>query len=145
MHRDGNYSSPARAAARSQNYPAAKRGPLPAWQLHGGGWHGPPHLCAPGFSGASDKDTVVLLSGVVEIGLGLALLFLKGKNRVRMGLGLAAFYVAIFPGNIHQYTEHISAFNLDTDGKRLARLFGQPVLIGVALWSTGALKALYKK
>jgi uncharacterized membrane protein len=92
-----------------------------------------------------DKDTVVLLSGVVEIGLGLALLLLKGKNRVRMGLGLAAFYVAIFPGNIHQYTHHISAFNLDTDGKRLARLFGQPVLMGVALWSTGALKALRKK
>jgi len=87
------------------------------------------------------KDTVVLLSGVVEIGLGLALLLLKGKNRVRMGLGLAAFYVAIFPGNIHQYTERISAFNLDTDGKRLARLFGQPVLVGVALWSTGAWKA----
>jgi uncharacterized membrane protein len=92
-----------------------------------------------------DKDTVVLLSGVVEIGLGLALLFLKGKNRVRMGLGLAAFYVAIFPGNVHQYTEQISAFGLDTDGKRLARLFGQPVLVGAALWSTGALKALRKK
>ena len=91
------------------------------------------------------KDNVVLLSGVVEIGLGLALLLLKGKSRVRMGLGLAAFYVAIFPGNIHQYTEHISAFNLDTDGKRLARLFGQPVLIGAALWSTGALQALRKK
>jgi uncharacterized membrane protein len=92
-----------------------------------------------------DKDNVVLISGVVEIGLGLALLLLKGKNRVRMGLGLAAFYAAIFPGNIHQYTEHISAFNLDTDGKRLARLFGQPVLMGVALWSTGALQALRKK
>lgn len=91
------------------------------------------------------KDNVVLLSGVVEIGLGLALLFLKGKNRVRMGLGLAAFYAAIFPGNIHQYTHHISAFNLDTDGKRLARLFGQPLLIGTALWSTGALQALRKK
>lgn len=91
------------------------------------------------------KDNVVLISGVVEIGLGLALLLLKGKNRVRMGLGLAAFYVAIFPGNIHQYTEHISAFNLNTDGKRLARLFGQPVLIGAALWSTGALQALRKK
>lgn len=91
------------------------------------------------------KDTVVLLSGVVEIGLGLALILLKGKNRVRMGLGLAAFYAAIFPGNIHQYTHHLSAFNLDTDGKRLARLFGQPVLIGVALWSTGAWKALRKK
>jgi uncharacterized membrane protein len=92
-----------------------------------------------------DKDSVVLLSGVVEIGLGLALILLKGKNRMLMGLGLAAFYAAIFPGNIHQYTHHISAFNLDTDGKRLARLFGQPVLMGVALWSTGALKALGRK
>ena len=91
------------------------------------------------------KDTVVLASGVVEIGLGLALLLLKGRNRVRMGLGLAAFYVAVFPGNIHQYTHHLSAFGLDTDEKRLARLFFQPVLIGVALWSTGALKYLQRR
>ena len=89
-----------------------------------------------------DKDTVVLQSGVVEIGLGLALLALKGKNRVRMGIGLAAFYAAVFPGNIHQYTHHISAFGLDTDTKRLGRLFFQPVLMAWALWSTGALTAL---
>ncbi|MCA8832307.1 DoxX family protein [Hymenobacter pini] len=87
-----------------------------------------------------DKDTTVLASGVVEIGLGLALLALKGQNRVRMGIGLAAFYAAVFPGNIHQYTHHISAFGLDTDAKRFARLFFQPVLIGWALWSTGALQ-----
>lgn len=92
-----------------------------------------------------EKDTVVLQSGVVEIALGLALLLLKGKNRVRMGIGLAAFYVAVFPGNIHQYTHHLSAFNLDTDRKRLIRLFFQPVLIGAALYSTGALQALRKK
>ncbi|MET4107428.1 hypothetical protein [Hymenobacter sp. UYP22] len=92
-----------------------------------------------------DKDTTVLASGVVEIGLGLALLTLKGKNRVRMGIGLAAFYAAVFPGNIHQYTHHISAFGLDTDAKRFGRLFMQPVLMGVALWSTGALNALEKK
>lgn len=91
------------------------------------------------------KDTVVLQSGVVEIGLGLALLLLKGKNRVRMGLGLAAFYAAIFPGNVHQYTQHLSAFGLDTDAKRLGRLFFQPVLMAGALWSTGALKAVWKK
>ena len=92
-----------------------------------------------------DKDTVVLQSGVVEIGLGLALLLLKGKNRVRMGLGLAAFYAAVFPGNIHQYTHHLSAFGLNTDAKRLGRLFFQPVLIAGVLWSTGALKVLRKK
>ncbi|QIL76718.1 hypothetical protein [Hymenobacter sp. HDW8] len=92
-----------------------------------------------------DKDTTVLASGVVEIGLGLALLVLKGQNRVRMGLGLAAFYALVFPGNIHQYTHHISAFGLDTDAKRLGRLFFQPVLMGWALWSTGALQALKQK
>ena len=91
------------------------------------------------------KDTVVLQSGVVEIALGLALLLLKGKNRVRMGIGLAAFYVAVFPGNVHQYTRHLSAFGLDTDAKRLARLFFQPVLIGAALYSTGPLAALKNK
>lgn len=91
------------------------------------------------------KDTVVLQSGVVEIALGLALLLLKGKSRQRLGLGLAAFYAAVFPGNIHQYTHHISAFGLDTDAKRFARLFFQPVLIGAALYSTGALAALPKK
>jgi uncharacterized membrane protein len=92
-----------------------------------------------------DKDTTVLASGVVEIGLGLALLLLKGRNRRRMGVGLAAFYAAVFPGNVHQYTERISAFGLDTDAKRLARLFFQPVLMGAALYSTGALDARRKK
>ena len=87
-----------------------------------------------------DKDTVVRGSGVVEIGLGLGLLLLKGKHRRRLSVGLAAFYAAVFPGNVHQYTHRISAFGLDTDQKRLARLFFQPVLMGVALWSTGALQ-----
>ncbi|MCC3154105.1 DoxX family membrane protein [Hymenobacter sp. BT770] len=91
-----------------------------------------------------NKDTVVLLSGVAEIGLGLALLLVK-RRRVAMGLGLAAFYAAVFPGNVHQYTHHISAFGLDTDAKRLGRLFFQPVLMGWALWSTGALQALQRK
>lgn len=91
-----------------------------------------------------DKDTVVLLSGVVEIGLGVALLVSKGKNKVRMGIGLATFYALIFPGNWSQYSHHRSAFGLDTDAKRLARLFFQPVLIGVALWSTGVWQAVRK-
>jgi len=90
------------------------------------------------------KDTVVLLSGVVEIGLGLALLLLKGRNRQRMGVGLAAFYAAVFPGNVHQYTHRIDAFGLDTDAKRLARLFFQPVLMGSALYATGALNGSTK-
>lgn len=92
-------------------------------------------------------DFVVLSSGVVEILLGLAMIFLW-KHKIKVGIILAIFYVLIFPGNISQYTNGISAFGLDTDFKRLMRLFFQPVLILWALWSTGALSYLvnrYKK
>ena len=81
---------------------------------------------------------------VVEIGLGLSMLLLKGENRVRLGFGLATFFVAIFPGNWAQYKHHRSELGLDTDRKRFVRLFFQPVLIGAALWSTGAWKVLRK-
>ena len=85
-----------------------------------------------------DKDLVVLLSGVVEILMGLSTLFVK-KYRVQLGIFLALFFVAVFPGNLHQYMDHISAFGLDTDSLRLLRLFFQPVLILWALYSTGAI------
>ena len=81
-------------------------------------------------------DFVVLASGVVEIALGLGMLFLWKKKAV-VGALLALFYVAIFPGNINQYVNHIDAFGLNTDNLRLIRLFIQPVLIFLALWSTG--------
>jgi uncharacterized membrane protein len=90
------------------------------------------------------KDLVVILSGIVEILLGLAMIFWR-QQRVKVGIALAIFYVLVFPGNIAQYTEHRDAFGLDTDTKRLVRLFFQPVLILWALWSTGALKQLLKK
>lgn len=86
-----------------------------------------------------DTDLVVLASGAVEISLGSALL-LWARRRVTVGFVVAAFFIAIFPGNIAQYVEHNDAFGLDTDGKRLARLFGQPLLVAWALWSTGALR-----
>lgn len=85
-----------------------------------------------------DKDLVVILSGIVEIALGLGMLFLK-KHRVYVGIALALFYVLVFPGNIAQYLNGTSAFGLDTDQARLIRLFFQPVLIFLALWSTGAI------
>ena len=83
-----------------------------------------------------DKDLVVLGSGVAEIGLGAAMVALPRHRRLT-GTALAAFYTLIFPGNIAQYAERTDAFGLDTDGKRLARLFGQPALIGAALWAAG--------
>ena len=47
-------------------------------------------------------DFVVLASGVVEIALGLGMLFLWKKKAV-VGALLALFYVAIFPGNPWQH------------------------------------------
>ena len=88
-----------------------------------------------------DDDVVVLLSGVAELGLGAALILLR-KRRVPVGLAAAAFFVAIFPGNISQYVTHTDAFGLDTDRARLVRLFFQPLLVIWALWSTGAWKAV---
>ncbi len=90
------------------------------------------------------KDLVVILSGIVELGLGLSMILWK-KERVNVGIALAIFYVLIFPGNIAQYINKQDAFGLDTDNARLIRLFFQPVLIAWALWSTGAFQYLFKR
>ncbi|MWB99811.1 hypothetical protein [Agromyces seonyuensis] len=82
-----------------------------------------------------DVDAVVVGSGVAEIGLGAALVALP-KERSRIGWIVAAFFAAVFPGNIAQYTGKRDGFGLDTDRKRLVRLFFQPVLIAWAIWST---------
>ena len=84
-----------------------------------------------------NADLVVVLSGIVEIVLGLALIFLV-KQRAWVGLAAAAFFILIFPGNISQYVNQIDAFGLNTDQARFTRLFFQPVLVLWALWSTDA-------
>jgi uncharacterized membrane protein len=81
------------------------------------------------------KDDVVVMSGVVEIGLGGALLVLSRERR-KIGWIAALFFTAIFPGNISQYRNRRDAFGLDTDRRRFVRLFGQPLLVATALWST---------
>ena len=81
-----------------------------------------------------EEDLTVLASGVVEVGLGAAFVALP-RHRRTVGALLAAFFVAIFPGNIAQYVEGTDAFGLDTDTKRLVRLFFQPVLVAWALWA----------
>ena len=88
-------------------------------------------------------DVVVVLSGIVEILLGLSLLLLV-KQRTKIGWMVALFFVLIFPGNVAQYLNGTSAFGLNTDFAIGARLFFQPVLIIWALWSTGAWKAIRK-
>jgi uncharacterized membrane protein len=89
-------------------------------------------------------DFVVLASGVVEIALGVGLIALW-KYRVQIGWLAAAFFVAIFWGNISQYVNGVDAFGLDTDTKRLVRLFFQPLLVMWALLSTGAWRAWRSK
>jgi uncharacterized membrane protein len=93
---------------------------------------------------AGIADFVVVASGVVEIVLGLALVGLW-KYRVQVGWVVAAFFVAIFPGNISQYVNGVDAFGLDSDTSRLVRLFFQPLLVVWALWSTGAWGSWRKK
>ena len=89
-----------------------------------------------------DEDVVVIVSGIVEIALGAALIGLP-RHRVLVGTIVAAFFVVIFPGNIAQWREGVDAFGLDTDTKRFARLFFQPVLVLWALGCTGAWRAYW--
>ncbi|GGF40521.1 membrane protein [Ornithinimicrobium tianjinense] len=86
-----------------------------------------------------DEDLTVVSSGVVEIALGAAYVALPRHKRLIGGL-LAAFFVVIFPGNVAQYLEGTDAFGLDTDRKRLVRLFFQPVLVLAALYGGGWLR-----
>jgi uncharacterized membrane protein len=85
----------------------------------------------------SQADFVVIASGVVEILLGLSLILLI-KYRTYIGWITAAFFIAIFPGNISQYINGTDAFGLNTDQARAIRLLFQPLLVIWALWSTGA-------
>ena len=84
-----------------------------------------------------DPDFVVLASGAVEIALGLGLIFFT-RYRKQIGWLTAAFFLAVFPGNISQYLTQTDAFGLNTDEARAVRLLFQPLLIIWALWATGA-------
>lgn len=82
------------------------------------------------------KDATVIQSGLVEIALGTALILAPKKHEQTVGKIAASLFTAVFPGNISQYKNRRSAFGLNTDSKRFARLFFQPVLIYWALKST---------
>ncbi len=88
----------------------------------------------------ADPNLVVLASGVVEVALG-AVLIAVPRWRVPLGWVLAAFFVAVFPGNVAQWAERRDGFGLDTDAARAIRLLFQPLLVAWALWCTGAWKA----
>jgi uncharacterized membrane protein len=80
-----------------------------------------------------DPDGVVMASGGVEIMLGASLALLR-RDRVLIGRLLAAFFVAVFPGNLAQFMHKRDGFGLDTDARRFVRLLFQPVLV---IWHSG--------
>jgi len=84
-----------------------------------------------------DKDAIVIASGAAEVALAVALLALP-KERRRIGVATAAFFVAVLPGNVHQWRTHRSTPGLDTEARRFGRLFLQPLLVLWALWATAA-------
>jgi uncharacterized membrane protein len=85
-----------------------------------------------------DADDTVLVSGAAEIALGGALVALPNE-RHRLGILAAAFFAAVFPGNISQFVHRRDGLHLNTDLRRALRLPFQPVLIALALWSTGVI------
>ena len=90
----------------------------------------PPWMPAP--------EAVVAVSGVVELLFGAALIISPKRYRPMVGWVVAAFFIAIFPGNISQFITGTAAFGLDSDAARFMRLLFQPVLVIWALWCTSA-------
>jgi uncharacterized membrane protein len=80
------------------------------------------------------KDAIVVGSGVAELMLAGAVAAMPRQRSV--GWLVAAFFVAVFPGNVHQWRTGRSAPMLRTDRARFVRLLLQPVLVVWALWST---------
>ncbi|MGR2752845.1 DoxX family protein [Agromyces arachidis] len=88
------------------------------------------------------KDAVVLTSGVAEILLGTAAVVAAPRERRRVGAAIAAFFVAVLPGNVHHWRTGRSVPLMRTDRARFLRLFLQPVLVAWALWSTAPGRAV---
>ena len=83
----------------------------------------------------TDKDAIVVASGAVELMLGGALLSLP-RERGRIGWIVAGFFIAVFPGNVHQWRTRRDAPLMRTDRARFVRLLLQPGLVAWALWSS---------
>lgn len=84
------------------------------------------------------REAIVIVSGVAELVLGAALVVARGRRRAQLGWVVAAFFVAVFPGNVWQFVNGSDSFGLDTDAGRAVRLVFQPILVAWAVWCTGA-------
>ncbi len=82
-----------------------------------------------------DKDAIVIASGAAEVALAAGLVALP-REQAKVGWATAAFFVAVFPGNVHQWRTGRSAPGLSTDRARFVRLFLQLPLVVWAWWAT---------
>jgi uncharacterized membrane protein len=81
------------------------------------------------------REEVVFVSGLLEIALGIALL-LPAPTRRRVGVVLALYFVAVFPGNLY-----VAVYDVDVDGQPggvypWVRLPLQLLFVAWAIWST---------
>lgn len=79
------------------------------------------------------KDAIVVGSGVAELLLAGAVATIPRERSV--GWLVAAFFVAVLPGNVHQWRTGRPAPMLRTDRARFIRLLLQPALVAWALWA----------
>lgn len=80
------------------------------------------------------QGPIVLTTGIIEVGLGLAILHPRWRHTA--GVLLAAYLVAVFPANIY-----VAVAGVDVQGQPdgvdpYLRLLVQPMFIWLALWTT---------
>ncbi len=83
-----------------------------------------------------ERFAIVYLTGVIEIALGAAIVVPRGRNLRLAGLALAAFLVAVFPGNVY-----VAVAGVEVDGQPggvypWLRLPLQLLFVWLALWTT---------
>jgi uncharacterized membrane protein len=86
------------------------------------------------------REELVLLTGLLEIALGLALL-LRQPWRRRAGFALAGYLLAVFPANVY-----VAVADVEVDGQpggayAWIRLPFQLLFIAWALWSTRSIES----
>lgn len=81
-------------------------------------------------------EALVLVTGVIEVGLGAALL-LRQPWRRRAGLALAAYFVAVFPANVYVAVADVAVDGQPGGWYPWLRLPFQVLFVAWALWSTG--------
>lgn len=81
------------------------------------------------------REALVIASGLIEIGFGVALIW-PTMLRPWIGYALAAYLVAVFPGNIYVAVAGIDVAGQPDGVYPWIRLAFQPLFIWLAVWTT---------